>query len=136
LDTGRYSSAALIQGSLAMTPDDLALAIAQREARQGGGRISFDDATLVIDTLASLGYEFVAHGVAGRFCDSDEQKHCMAMNLSRKTALHIRAVYVVLNTIDTLGLRIREPDQHPSGLRTNAYAHEDVKQIARNIYPT
>jgi hypothetical protein len=119
-----------------MTNDDLVMQITQREARQGGARISYEDASLVIEALAGFGYTFVAPGTPGRYCDSDEQKHGMALNLSRATKLHIRAVYVVLNNIDRLGLRIREPDQHPSGLRTNAYAHETVKQIARNIYPT
>lgn len=119
-----------------MTNDDLAMRIAQREARQGGGRIDHHQTTMVIDTLAGLGYKFVPIGTPGRYADSDEQKHGMALNLSRKTALHIRAVYVVLNAIAGFDLLIREPESHPSGLRTNAYAHETVKQIARNIYPT
>jgi hypothetical protein len=118
-----------------MTPGDLSMRIAQREARQGGGRVSLDDVALVIDALTGWGYAFVVPGTPGRFADSDEQRHAMALNLSRKTALHVRSVYVVLNAIDTIGLRIREPNQHPSALRTNAYAHEDVVQTARNIYP-
>jgi hypothetical protein len=119
-----------------MSPDDLALKIAQREARQGGGRIDHNAACLVIDTLASWGYEFVPPGTVGRFSDSDEQRHGMALNLSRSTGLHIRAVYCVLNAIAALDLLIKEPSTHPSGLRTTAFAHETVKQTARNLYPT
>jgi hypothetical protein len=111
-----------------MTPDDLAMQIAQREARQGGARTSFEDATLVIQALASLGYEFVPPGHPGRYHESDEARQAMALYLSRKTGLHIRAVHVIMNTIDKLGLRIREPDQHPSGLRTTEPAFSNVLQ--------
>jgi hypothetical protein len=111
-----------------MTPDDLTMQIAQREARQGGARTSFEDASLVVESLASLGYTFEPPGVPGRYHETDEAQHSMALYLSRKTGLHIRAVYCVLNTIDKLGLRIREPASHPSGLRTTEPAFANVLQ--------
>jgi hypothetical protein len=111
-----------------MTPDDLAMQIAQREARQGGARTSFEDASMVIEALAALNYTFEPPGVAGRYHESDEAQHSMALYLSRTTRLHIRAVYCVLNTIDKLGLRIREPNLHPSGLRTTEPAFANVLQ--------
>jgi hypothetical protein len=111
-----------------MTPDDLTMQIAQREARQGGARTSFDDASMVIEALASLGYTFVPPGVPGRYHESDEGRQSMALYLSRTTGLHIQAVHVIMNTIDKLGLRIREPDAHPSGLRTTEPAFANVLQ--------
>src|SRR3984957_14124029 len=89
-----------------MTNDDLVMQIAQREARQGGGRIDHHQTTMVIEALAALNYTFEPHGRGnpGRFCDSDEPKHGMAMNLSRKTGLHIRAIYVVLSRLQGSGL--------------------------------
>jgi hypothetical protein len=111
-----------------MKPDDLALRIAQREARQGGARTNFEDASLVTEALASLGYTFEPPGVLGRYHESDEGRQSMALYLSRTTGLHIRTVHVTMNTIDKLGLRIREPDQHPSGLRTTEPAFANVLQ--------
>jgi hypothetical protein len=111
-----------------MSPDDLAVTIAQREARQGGARTSFEDAALVVDALARLGYEFVPPGHPGRYHESDEGRQSMALYLSRTTGMHIRAVHVIMNTIDKLGLRIREPDAHPSRLRTTEPAFANVIQ--------
>jgi hypothetical protein len=111
-----------------MTPDDLTMQIAQREARQGGARTSFEDASLVVESLATLGYTFEPPGVPGRYHETDEAQHSMALYLSRMTGLHIRAVYCVLNTIAKLGLRIREPDAHPSGLKTTEPAFANVIQ--------
>jgi hypothetical protein len=102
--------------------------IAQREARQGGARTSFEDATLVIEALAALNYTFEPPGVPGRYHDSDEGQQSMALYLSRTTGLHIRAVRVIMNTIDKLGLRAREPDAHPSGLKTTEPAFANVLQ--------
>jgi hypothetical protein len=111
-----------------MTPHDLAMQITQREARQGGARTSFEDASLVIESLASLGYTFEPPGVPGRYHESDEAQHSMRLYLSRATGMHIRAVHVIMNTIDRLHLRIREPDAHPSGLKTTEPAFANVIQ--------
>jgi hypothetical protein len=87
-----------------MTPHDLAMQI----TRRGGARTSFEDASMVIESVAALGYSFEPPGVPGRYHESDEGRQSMALYLSRTTRLHIRAVYCVLNTLDKLGLRIRE----------------------------
>lgn len=106
-----------------MTPDDLALKCAQR-CRE---RFSHNDAALVIDALAALGYTFEVPGTPGRIIESDEVRHSMALYLSRKTGLHIQIVRDILAAIHITGLNIREPDQHPSGLRTTEHAFTNVQ---------
>lgn len=108
-----------------MTPDDLAVTIAQR----CHGRFSFEDAALVIDALASLGYSFEVPGTPGRYADSDEVQNALRMYLEKTTGVHRNTVKDVLVAMEKFGYRPREPDQHPSGLRTNAYAFETVKKF-------
>jgi hypothetical protein len=111
-----------------MTPDDVALKLATgKEARSGAG-FSFEEATLVIETLAALNYTFVAPGTAGRFHESDEAMHSMRLFLSRKCGLHYRIIRLITDTLDRLQIRIREPDAHPSGLKTTEPAFANVIQ--------
>jgi hypothetical protein len=108
-----------------MTPNDIALKIAQASS---GHDVGFADAALVTDALAALGYEFVGHGVAGRYHESDEAIQGMRLYLVRKTGLHMQVVRNVLVAIERFGLKIREPDAHPSGVRTTEAAFEYVPQ--------
>jgi hypothetical protein len=105
-----------------MTPDDLAVTIAQR----CHGRFTHNEASLVIDALASLGYTFEAPGVPGRYAESDEVRHAMVQYLIKATALPRETIKDVLVAAEQFGCRPREPDQHPSGLRTMACAYENV----------
>jgi hypothetical protein len=109
------------------SPDDLALILAQR----GHGRFTFEDASLVIDELNSLGYTFVPPGTPGRFAESDETMHAMRMYLAKATGVHRETVKEILVAADLFGVRPREPDQHPSGLRTTAAAYETVRQFGK-----
>jgi len=108
-----------------MTPDHLAVTVAQR----CHGRFTHNEAAAVIDALASLGYTFEAHGVPGRYAESDEAKHHMVMYLIKQTALPRETVKDVLVAAEQFGARAREPDQHPSGERTGAAAYETVRAV-------
>jgi hypothetical protein len=115
-----------------MTPDDLALRITQ----SASPRFSLDEVSVVIEALASLGYEFVPIGAPGRGAyDSDEQKTHLARWLFQKTSLPLHVARDVLTAVEQYGLRIKEPDAHPSGLKTRCHAYETVRSISRNIYP-
>jgi hypothetical protein len=95
-----------------MSPDDLSTRIAQM-CRE---RFEHNDATLVIDQLASLGYTFEVPGVAGRYtAESDEGRHSMTLYLVGKTGLPISTVRQIMQAIHIAGLNIREPDAHPCG---------------------
>jgi hypothetical protein len=108
-----------------MTPDDLALKVAQM-CRE---RFSHNDAALVIDALAALGYTFEVPGLPGRIIESDEVKHSMTLYLVGQTKLPISIVRSIVQAISITGLNIREPDQHPSGLKTTAHAFSTVKRF-------
>jgi hypothetical protein len=112
---------------MAMSPDTLALTVAQR----CGGYFSHNEAALVIDALASLGYTFEVAGVPGRYCESDEQKHHLVQYLIKATELPRQTVKDVLVAAEQAGYRPREPDTHPSGMRTAACAYENVQQITK-----
>jgi hypothetical protein len=105
-----------------MTPDELALKCAQR----CGGRFSHHEASLVTDALTSLGYEWAPLGSPGRYAESDEQRHHMSQYLIRVTRLPREVVKDVLVSAEQAGYRPREPDRHPSGVRTTACAYEFV----------
>jgi hypothetical protein len=104
------------------SPDDLALILAQR----GHGRFTFEHAALVIEELDRLGYSFEAHGVPGRYADSDEGMHSMRMYLAKATGVHRETIKDILVAADLFGVRPREPDTHPSGAKTKACAYEAV----------
>jgi hypothetical protein len=106
-----------------MTPHDVALKIAQSAPQH----VDFESAAMVTAALASLGYDFVPHGTPGRFIESDEVRHSLALYLAGKTGLHIQIMRNILTAIERSGLRIREPDAHPSGLKTTAHAFATVK---------
>ncbi len=105
-----------------MTPDDLAVTIAQR----CHGRFEHNEAALVIDTLVSRGYTFEPIGTPGRYAESDEQRHHMSQYLIGVTELARETVKDILVAAEQFGYRPREPDRHPSGLRTTAAAYETV----------
>jgi hypothetical protein len=105
-----------------MTNDDLAVTVAQR----CHGRFSFEDASLVIGALTDLGYTFEAHGVPGRYAESDEVRHHMVQYLVKATGVHRETVKDVLVAAEQFGVRPREPDAHPSGLKTKACAYEFI----------
>jgi hypothetical protein len=109
-----------------MTADDLALKIAQ----SWPVKLSLDDATAVVEALSGLGYTFVPPGLAGRHaCESAESGAHLARWLSQHTPLSWAEASEALRTIDRLGIRIREPDRHPSGLKTTMPAFADVKPL-------
>jgi hypothetical protein len=102
-----------------LTPDELARTIK--------GQFNYVHAHLVIGTLARLGYTFVPHGTPGRYHESAEQQHGMALALTRMTGVrNVRHVRGVLEGCEAYGLRIREPDLHPSGIKTHRYGYETV----------
>ncbi|HLG85134.1 MAG TPA: hypothetical protein VKY22_29400 [Bradyrhizobium sp.] len=105
------------------TPDDLA----QRITRAATGRVKHNAASAVTDALAALNYTFVPPGTPGRYAESDEIKHAMVMYLVKQTGLPRETVKDVLAGIEQSGLRPREPDQHPSGLRTTEPAFANVQ---------
>ena len=106
-----------------MTPHDLAVTIAQR----CHGRFAHNEAAMVIECLGALGYTFETIGTPGRYAESDEVKHAQVQYLMKQTALPRETVKDVLVSMEKFGYRPREPDQHPSGLRTTAHAWETVK---------
>ena len=109
-----------------MTPDSVALRVAQSAARHHA--YAFDDVTACIEGLAALGYEFVPAGSpGGRIHESDEYKSSMAKFLTRTTGVPWQIARGVIAAIEQHGLRIREPDQHPSGLRTTEPAFTNVQ---------
>jgi hypothetical protein len=104
-------------------PDSLALRVTHASAP----RFTLDEVSSVIDALAALGYEFVPPGVPGKYGESDEYKTHMARYLVGKTSLPLHVARDVLTAIGQFGLRIREPDAHPTaGSRTTAMAFEHV----------
>jgi hypothetical protein len=105
-----------------MTADDLAFRI----ARSGAPAIDPNDAATAVEALSALGYEFVPPGIEGRFVETDEDGRSMAEYLRQNTSLSWQTAHGILREIRRLGLRIREPDTHPSGLRTQARAYETV----------
>lgn len=106
-----------------LTHDDIALRVTQAAAR----RFSFEAVTAVIEALAALGYEFRSPGSPGRYIESDEVKHAMAMYLAGKTGLRLQITRGILVAIEQFGLRIREPLRHPSGLKTTVHAFVNVQ---------
>jgi hypothetical protein len=105
-----------------LTPDDIALRVTQAAAR----RFSFEEVTAVMEALAALGYEFRPPGSPGRYIESDEVRHAMALYLAGKTGLHLQITRGILVAIEKFGLRICEPLRHPSGLKTTAHAFTTV----------
>ena len=105
-----------------MSPNDLALKLAQAAPQH----VAFDDVIIVADALATLGYSFEPPGVPGRYHESDEAQHSMRLYLCRTTGLAMQPVRNVLVAIEQIGLRIREPNSHPSGFCTSAAAFENV----------
>ena len=99
-----------------MSPDDLAL------------KVAHNDAPLVIDALAALGYTFEVPGTPGRYHELDEGQHSMRLYLVGKTGLQMQIVREIMAAIHSTGLRVREPDAHPSGLRTTEPAFANVLQ--------
>jgi hypothetical protein len=111
-----------------VTSDNLALRITQKAAQ----RFDFESATLAIESLSALGYTFVTHGEPGRFpYQSDEGRYALTKYVADKTKLAAGVVRDVLTTIDHFGLKIREPDAHPSGLDTTECAITPVRQLRK-----
>jgi hypothetical protein len=111
-----------------VTPHDIALKVTQKAAQ----RFDFESATLAIESLSSLGYTFEPPGVDGRYpYQSDEGRYALTKYVADKTKLAAGVVRDVLTTIDHFGLRIREPDAHPSGLDTRECAITPVRQLRK-----
>jgi hypothetical protein len=103
-----------------VTDENFALKVARASHRD------LDDAITAIEVMEPLGYSFVTPGTPGRMLVNTDQLCALARYLANKTRLEFRCAFDLLDGIAKLGFQIREPDVHPSGLRTNAYAHERV----------
>jgi hypothetical protein len=105
-----------------MTDDDLALHV----TRSAAPRVDLDEAASALDAMRALGYSFVAPGTPGRYIESDEAHRGLAEFIRGETSLSFANAFAVLDAIAKLGYRIREPGQHPSGLRTTEPAYTKV----------
>jgi hypothetical protein len=113
-----------------MTDDSLAFKI----ARSGAPHMDINDAAAAVESLTRLGYEFVPPGVEGRYLvEHAEGERAMAEYLRQNTHLAWRTAHEVLREIGRLGLRIREPDQHPSGYRTQEAAISNVQPFGAKL---
>jgi hypothetical protein len=127
-----------------MTIDNLAIKI----ARLAAPRIGIDDAEGVLDALAALGYTLETPGARpGRYIESDDQHHALADRVRQDVSISYGTASSALHAIARIGYMIREPDQHPSGLRTTEPAFTKVvgfgakytaamKTIERSKYDT
>jgi hypothetical protein len=114
-----------------MLIDDLPFRI----ARSGAPVIDFNDASAAVEALSGLGYEFVVPGTPGRIVETDEMLGHMARWISQNTSLPMNLAHAVLREVARLGLRIREPDRHPSGLRTTEPAFTAVRPFGAKTAP-
>jgi hypothetical protein len=112
-----------------MTPHELARKIADTYRPP----LKLANVTPIIECLAALGYTFVEPGTPGRYRDSEEERQGLRLFLVRKTGLHMQLARCVLTAIDRLHLMIREPDAHPSGLRTTEPAFSDIRQSGAQL---
>jgi hypothetical protein len=109
-----------------MTTDTLALRITQKAAP----RFALDEVSAVVEALAGWGYSFVPPGTPGRFaCETDESKYALVKSTADKTQLKVQVARDIVTAIEQSGLRFREPDTHPSGLKTTEPAHSNVQRL-------
>jgi len=106
-----------------MLIDDLPFRI----ARSGAPALDHNDAAQAVEALSGLGYEFVPSGTPGRLVETDEMLGHMGRWISQNTTLPSNVAHAVLREIARLGLKIREPDRHPSGLRSTEPAFTAVR---------
>jgi hypothetical protein len=97
-----------------------------RITRAAAPHLSLDDTTAALDAMRSLGYSFVSPGTPGRLLESDDAHRGLAEYLRSETSLSFTSAFAVLDALNRLHYRIREPDVHPSGLRTTEYAFTKV----------
>lgn len=102
--------------------DNLAL----RATHAAAPHLSHDDVTAALDAMRSLGYTFVAPGTPGRILESDDAQRGLAEYLRTETSLSFANAFAVLHALNRLQYCIREPDVHPSGLKTSEYAFTKV----------
>jgi hypothetical protein len=99
-------------------------------------RLTEGAARAVILQLLAKGYDLVKQHPGGRFIETDGEAHDLTRWLQDKTPLGSLAYPEAKNVFDTIngmGLRIRKPDRHPSGLATREMAHVDVKPLDRGF---
>jgi hypothetical protein len=95
-------------------------------------RLTPDAARMVFATLFEKGYTLVPEGTKGRFPESDDEWHTLRRWLRDASPLGSLSSVEAKATFDALsgmGLKVREPDKHPSGIRTTEKAFTDVKRI-------
>jgi hypothetical protein len=100
--------------------ENLALRVARTAA------MTFDDVSAALDAMTALGYTFVSPGTPGRILESDDAQRGLAEYLRNETSLSFASAFEVLHALAKLGYRIREPDVHPSFLKTSEYAFTKV----------
>jgi hypothetical protein len=115
-----------------MTNGELSDLIATLQRSTPLSRLKPDAAHMVFLTLIEKGYTIVSQGTKGRFPESDDEWHTLRRWLSDTSplgALSSVEAKAVFDALSGMGLKVREPDQHPSGLRTTEKAFVDVKRI-------
>jgi hypothetical protein len=105
-----------------MTDDNLALRVTHAAAPH----VNLADTVAALDAMRSLGYSFVSPGTPGRILESDDAQRGLAEYLRNETSLLFVSAFAVLHALARLQFRIREPDVHPSGLKTSEYAFTKV----------
>jgi hypothetical protein len=102
--------------------------LAHRISALASPTVSTDAAGDALDALRSLGYDFVLPGAPGRYLENADQLSGLARHLHEtvRPQISFMQAMALLNALSQMALRIREPDVHPSGLRTQAYAFTKV----------
>ena len=119
-----------------MTGAELDALVAELQCSTPLSRVKPDAARMVFLTLLSKGYDIVPPGSKGKFLEADIEKHEVLRWLQENSplgALSYPEAHSVFNALNGMNLRIREPDRHPSGLRTTEKPFVDVKPLGGGV---
>ena len=98
-------------------------------------RIAPDAARAVFLTLLSKGYDLVRpkRGDKLKLVVSDIEQHEIVRWLQDCIPLGALSYPEAAAVFNAIGLRIKKPDWHPSGLKTTEAAHVDVKPLGKGF---
>jgi hypothetical protein len=102
--------------------------LALRIAKAASPYVDPSDVASIVEAIQALGYTFVPPGTPGRLLENDEAHRGLAEYLRREIdGIDFRIASKTIAAIHQLGFALREPDQHPSGLRTTEHAFTTVR---------